>query len=303
MKLQPRRAVLMDWAHAVGALATGPTRAQAAYPTQPIKFAFRRSRRPADTVARIMGRWLQEKVGQSGDREQARRQRRGFGRGVDELAAGRHRVHHPGRLDLRHQPAHLRQDGLQHRRSDADYDDRPGPDLSRRAPKGAGQDDERVHRLREGQPRQAQLRLVRRRLHASSVDGGAGIVALRKLDSHSYRGTGQSVPALVGGHVQVLFSAYRRWSARSKQEGQVLANNGSAAGFRCRTFRRSPRLFRATIWRPSWACMGARACRSRSSTRSPRRRSPPSIRPRPRSNSLQPASTDRRQCRRFRERR
>ena len=37
---------------------------------------------------------------------------------------------------------------------------------------GAGEDYEGVHRLRESQPRQAQLRLVRRRLHASSVDGG-----------------------------------------------------------------------------------------------------------------------------------
>src|SRR5256885_17216096 len=68
MKLQHRRAVLMGLgATAIGALATGPARAQAAYPTQAIKFII-----PAgagglpDTVAPIMGRRLQEKVGQSG---------------------------------------------------------------------------------------------------------------------------------------------------------------------------------------------------------------------------------------------
>ena len=67
MTFQHRRAVLMGLgATAVGAFSTGPARAQAAYPTQPIKFII-----PAgagglpDTVARIMGRRLQDKVGQS----------------------------------------------------------------------------------------------------------------------------------------------------------------------------------------------------------------------------------------------
>ena len=67
MTFQHRRAVLMGLgATAVGAFSTGPVRAQAAYPTQPIKFII-----PAgagglpDTVARIMGRRLQDKVGQS----------------------------------------------------------------------------------------------------------------------------------------------------------------------------------------------------------------------------------------------
>src|ERR1041384_2916783 len=66
MSLNNRRAVLMGLgATAVGALATTSARAQA-YPTQPIKFII-----PAgagglpDTVSRIMGRRLQEKVGQS----------------------------------------------------------------------------------------------------------------------------------------------------------------------------------------------------------------------------------------------
>src|SRR6476619_3812146 len=67
MTLSNRRAVLLGFAAtAVGSLSIGPALAQAAYPTQPIKFII-----PAgagglpDTVARIMGRRLQEKVGQS----------------------------------------------------------------------------------------------------------------------------------------------------------------------------------------------------------------------------------------------
>src|SRR6185503_19580876 len=67
MTLHHRRAVLTGLgAAAIGALATTPALSQAAYPTQAIKFII-----PAgagglpDTVARIMGRRLQDKVGQS----------------------------------------------------------------------------------------------------------------------------------------------------------------------------------------------------------------------------------------------
>jgi tripartite-type tricarboxylate transporter receptor subunit TctC len=67
MTLRHRRAVLTAVAAAaIGALSFAPAQAQGAYPTQPIKFII-----PAgagglpDTVARIMGRRLQDKVGQS----------------------------------------------------------------------------------------------------------------------------------------------------------------------------------------------------------------------------------------------
>src|SRR4051794_2316040 len=67
MTLRHRRAVLTALAAAaIGALSFAPAQAQGAYPTQPIKFII-----PAgagglpDTVARIMGRRLQDKVGQS----------------------------------------------------------------------------------------------------------------------------------------------------------------------------------------------------------------------------------------------
>ena len=37
-----------------------------------------------------------------------------------------------------------------------------------------------------------------------------------------YRGTGQSVPALLGGHVQVLFAAYPSLAGAAEQEGQTV---------------------------------------------------------------------------------
>ena len=67
MTLRHRRAVLIALAAtAVGALSIAPASSQGAYPSQGIKFII-----PAgagglpDTVARILGRRLQEKVGQS----------------------------------------------------------------------------------------------------------------------------------------------------------------------------------------------------------------------------------------------
>ena len=107
-----------------------------------------------------------------------------------------------------------------------------------------------------------------------------------------YRGTGQSVPALLGGHVQVLFSAYPSLvGAVESKKVKLLPTMARPAGSRRRTCRRSPRLFRATISRPSSACTAGQACRRRSSTRSPRSRSLRSIRPRARSNSRLRASS------------
>ena len=180
MMLRNRRAVLLGLAStAVGAFSIGPALSQAAYPTQGIKFII-----PAgagglpDTVSRILGRRLQERIGQSVVTEN-----KAGGNGAVSVAA------------LMSSPpdgtAFIVQDGsiyainphiyakMAYNISDLipDRDDRSGAAVSRRAPEGAGEDDEGVHRLREGQSRQAQLRLVRRRLHASSVDGGAQVVA------------------------------------------------------------------------------------------------------------------------------
>ena len=56
-----------------------------------------------------------------------------------------------------------------------------------------------------------------------------------------YRGTGQSVPALLGNHVQVLFSAYPSLAAAARrQEGQAARHQRRAAvAHRRRTCRRS----------------------------------------------------------------
>ena len=58
-----------------------------------------------------------------------------------------------------------------------------------------------------------------------------------------YRGTGQSVPALLGGHVQVLFSAYPSLvgAVESKKVQASRHTTARAGGFRRRTCRRSPR--------------------------------------------------------------
>ena len=58
--------------------------------------------------------------------------------------------------------------------------------------------------------------------------------AALKLDmTHiPYRGTGQSVPALIGGHVQVLFSAYPSLvGAVESKKVKLLANNGPGRWF------------------------------------------------------------------------
>jgi tripartite-type tricarboxylate transporter receptor subunit TctC len=47
-----------------------------------------------------------------------------------------------------------------------------------------------------------------------------------------YRGTGQSVPALLGGHVQVLFSAYPSLvGAVESKKVKLLAHNGAGRSF------------------------------------------------------------------------
>ena len=47
-----------------------------------------------------------------------------------------------------------------------------------------------------------------------------------------YRGTGQSVPALLGGHVQVLFSAYPSLvGAVESKKVKLLAHNGPSRSF------------------------------------------------------------------------
>jgi tripartite-type tricarboxylate transporter receptor subunit TctC len=107
-----------------------------------------------------------------------------------------------------------------------------------------------------------------------------------------YRGTGQSVPALLGGHVQVLFAAYPSLAgAAESKKVKLLAQNERAAGSKRRTCPQSQRSYQISIWQPSSGSSRAPACRRLPSTRSPPRRSRLPIHRWQRSNSARPASS------------
>ena len=125
-----------------------------------------------------------------GDREPARRQRQGRGRGAAERA-GRW-LHAPchGRLDRIDQPAALCQPHVQSKRRLAGRDARTRTALSRRAHEGARGNDGRVHRLCKGAAGRAQLRLIRCRQHAPFVHGGDERIAQARHDARPFQGHG-----------------------------------------------------------------------------------------------------------------
>jgi tripartite-type tricarboxylate transporter receptor subunit TctC len=64
-----------------------------------------------------------------------------------------------------------------------------------------------------------------------------------------YRGTSQAVPALLGGHIQVLWASYPNLKAAVEGNRiKLLANNGRTVRPCCRNCRRSPTSFRVSIW-------------------------------------------------------
>ena len=108
-----------------------------------------------------------------------------------------------------------------------------------------------------------------------------------------YRGTGQSVPALLGGHVQVLFSAYPSLvGAVESKKVKLLAHNGAGRWFQAPDVPPIadviPGFDLATI---VGLFAQARHAAGGRSTRSPRKRSPPSTRRRRSSSSPRPASS------------
>ena len=165
MKL-PRRKFLQLAAGAAALPAVAGSAYAQSYPTRPLRLVLGY---PAggstDLVARIMGAWLAERLGQSvRRREQAGRRHQPGGPGGGQFAARRlHaavRRHH-----LRHQRDALqdscRFDFLRDIVPVAGLVDLPFVHGGRSV--GAGQDRRRVHRLRQGQSRQGQHGLVRHR--------------------------------------------------------------------------------------------------------------------------------------------
>ena len=88
-----------------------------------------------------------------------------------------------------------------------------------------------------------------------------------------FKGTGESVPALLGGHIDVLFSAYPSLGgAADGHQVRLLATNGANARRRRPTYPLSPNSFRVSTSRLLSASSGAPACRS-----GRRRRSSPRV--------------------------
>ena len=156
MTLHTLRVALLLQPRLACALAT-PAFGQASYPSQTIRFVI-----PAgagglpDTVARILGKRLQEKVGQNVVVEN-----RAGGNGAVSVGVlmssppdGHAFIVQDGSI-YANQPAHLRQDGLQRRRPCPDVLIAQRAAIPCRASENAGHVDERIHRLREDQSRQA----------------------------------------------------------------------------------------------------------------------------------------------------
>jgi len=87
-----------------------------------------------------------------------------------------------------------------------------------------------------------------------------------------YRGTSQAVPALLGGHVQVLWASYRisRPGSKAASSG-CWPTTASAARRCCPNCHRWPTSSRGSIWSASLAFTPAPTHRSRSSARLPMR--------------------------------
>ena len=176
-----------------GTIAPWSARSQATYPSQTIKLIIPASAGGLpDTVARIVGRRLQERLGQSVVVEN----RPGGNASVAVAAltgspADGYTFMVQDRLGRFDQPADLRQARLRAPGYPAGCVDCTCPVVSRRAPESAGGQHAGVHRLCKSAARTAQLRLLRRRQHASSVHGGDQGRAQAGDDPHPVQGNGR----------------------------------------------------------------------------------------------------------------
>jgi len=231
MTLSNRRAVLLGFAAtAVGSLSIGPALSQAAYPSQGIKFII-----PAgagglpDTVSRILGRRLQERIGQSVVTEN-----KAGGNGAVSVAA------------LMSSPpdgtAFIVQDGSIYAINPHIYakmaynvSDLTPTVMIAQAPLFLA-----VHQKVPVKTMKEFIDYVKanpgKLNYGSSGVGSTHHLSMEALKSSlglvmthiPFKGTSESVPALLGGHVDVAFSAYPSLSgAVGTKSITLLATNGA----------------------------------------------------------------------------
>jgi tripartite-type tricarboxylate transporter receptor subunit TctC len=231
MTLPNRRAVLLGFAAtAVGSLSIGPALGQAAYPSQGIKFII-----PAgagglpDTVSRILGRRLQERIGQSVVTEN-----KAGGNGAVSVAA------------LMSSPpdgtAFIVQDGSIYAINPHIYakmayniSDLTPTVMIAQAPLFLA-----VHQKVPVKTMKEFIDYVKanpgKLNYGSSGVGSTHHLSMEALKSAlglemthvPFKGTSESVPALLGGHVEVAFSAYPSLSgAVGTKNITLLATNGA----------------------------------------------------------------------------
>ena len=231
MKLHPLRAAIVL---ALAAVLAPPVQAQSAYPSQGIRFIvpYAPGGLP-DTVARITGQHLQERIGQSVVVEN--RAGGGAAAAVSALmgapADGYTFIVTDGSI-VSTNPALFKQ---------LSYNPKeivPVALLGRTPLFLAAHPDLPVSTLREF------VDYVKARPGQINY-GSSGVGSIHHLSMEAlkaplklemthipYRGTGQSVPALLGGHVQVLFSAYPSLvGAVESKKVKLLANNGAGRWF------------------------------------------------------------------------
>jgi tripartite-type tricarboxylate transporter receptor subunit TctC len=229
MNSQSRRRALIAVAALVGALAASSAHGQAAYPTQPIKFII-----PApagglpDTVARIVGRRLQERVGQPVVVEN-----RPGGNGAVSVGA------------LMSSPpdgySFIVQDGSIYAINPHIYarmaykvEDLAPTAVIARAPLFlAAHSKVPAATMKEfidyAKANPGKLN------YGSSGVGSTHHLSMEALKASlqltmthiPFKGTGESVPALLGGHVDLLFAAYPNLSAAIGKNIRLLATNSA----------------------------------------------------------------------------
>jgi tripartite-type tricarboxylate transporter receptor subunit TctC len=208
MKL-PHRRQFLYLAAGAAALSVLPRIARAqAYPSRPVRIIVPNAAGGNnDIVARRIGQWLSERLGQPFVVENRPGAAGTIGHGGARESARRWLYVSPGRCDERDQRHALRQAKLQFHsryRTGRGHQSR-APDYARETI-GSGEDGPRVHRLCQGQSKQDQHGVLRHRKY-HPFDRLFKMMAGVDMVHVPYRGTAPALNDLLGGQVQVTFGS------------------------------------------------------------------------------------------------